>query len=418
MSMDVRYKVLWVDDDESIVKGTKLEAENYDLELVHFTNWEDAEEALRKNFQDYSAVILDANCKIHRGGIEGEGFLTTAVVSLTQISGQAGQWLPWYLLSAGTMNSFNSIIEGVQYHHHSEEWGSMLYLKVTDDTETSLTKLFENIQRVARNAPANVVLHRHGDVFAYLGKDKLIQGEARSIMLTMLSALYFPTESKYFEYEGNPLRKVIEYMFWAAYRCGLLPQECIEGDDQINLLDSSRYMSGMETRHSHLRYGKEGDTIFPRHISDVTRHIINFGNKGSHITEENPYTIDDKDLTVGENEKELYFSYVLHLCYVIKWFGSFVKDHPDEEANKRMKKVVPQPGDSANTKRQGIIQMGGTGPYIKDCRLPNSPYFKKNVGKRAITVEPSKNTGEDSDKYPYFATRVTIEDNEIEGTNK
>ena len=74
MMTEVTYKVLWVDDDETIVASTLQDAEDYNLELVHFTNWQDAEVALRKHFQEYSAVILDANCKIHRDSIEEEEF--------------------------------------------------------------------------------------------------------------------------------------------------------------------------------------------------------------------------------------------------------------------------------------------------------------------------------------------------------
>ena len=130
----------------------------------------------------------------------------------------------------------------------------------------------------------------------------------------------------------------MEYIFRAAYNYGLLPLECFERDNQLNLLESNRYMSGLETKHSGLRYGSEGDTIFPKSIGNITLQILNFSNVDSHTNEEHPYTIDDKDLVISENEKELYFSYVLQLCHVIKYFGAFIDSHPDKESNKGMKK--------------------------------------------------------------------------------
>ena len=417
MNSDIAYKVLWVDDDESIVAGTRLEAEDYELELVHFTNWQDAEVSLRGNFEDYSAVILDANCKIGKDSIEAEEFITAILPSLTSIFSEKGQLLPWYILSAGTMDNFGAIVSGAKYQHscHEAEWGSLVYLKdVSDHSEQSVSKLFENIQRVARDAPANVVLYRHSDVFAYLGQDKLIKGEARSIMLKMLSALYFPTESKHFEYEGNPLRKVMECIFRAAYRYGLLPQECTERDDQVNLAESNLYMSGLDNNRTNLRYGEKGDTIFPKHIGDITWKIINFGNYGSHTTEKNPYTIDNKNLTIGENEKELYFSCVLQLCYVIRWFGDFVDSHTDVEANKKMIKRAPvskkatdkEISDSPVGKR-AVILSGKSGPYILNCRLPNK--FCKYLGKYATIKSVTNNTGKDSQTYPFYATTIDIE---------
>lgn len=70
MTNDVIYKVLWVDDQTlengettSFYIGFQGIADNYNIELVPFDNWEEAEHSLRKDFDEYSAVILDANCK-------------------------------------------------------------------------------------------------------------------------------------------------------------------------------------------------------------------------------------------------------------------------------------------------------------------------------------------------------------------
>lgn len=124
------YKVLWVDDDETIVFSTKLDAEDYNLELVHFSNWEEAEISLRKNFDEYSAIILDAYCKINKDSLEQEEFITAVLPSLSTLFGEKRRSIPWFLLSAGTMSTFNNVVTGAKYQHskHEEEWGNMLYL--------------------------------------------------------------------------------------------------------------------------------------------------------------------------------------------------------------------------------------------------------------------------------------------------
>lgn len=81
-------------------------------------------------------------------------------------------------------------------------------------------------------------------------------------------------------------------------------------------------------------------SIFPEYLGHITKAIIEFGSVDSHTNEAFPHTIDDKDLSLSENEKELFFSYVLQLCHVIKFFGKFVEQHSDVSANKSMKKVL------------------------------------------------------------------------------
>lgn len=66
MREEMFYKVLWVEDDLSIIRGYQITAEAKDIELDVATNWEEAEEKLRINFNEYSAIILDAQCKIKK----------------------------------------------------------------------------------------------------------------------------------------------------------------------------------------------------------------------------------------------------------------------------------------------------------------------------------------------------------------
>jgi hypothetical protein len=237
---EMTYRVLWVDDDDAIVKGTKQDADEYGIILDHYTNWQDAEVALKNNFDDYSAIILDAFCKISPTEDIQEGFIHVVLPSLTSIFGKKNRFIPWYILSAGTMSRFSDTIKIAAYHHQTPEWGQMEYIKdVPDDDLRNSQFLYKNIVKVAKEQANNIVLFRHNDVFAYLGKDSLIDEQARKLMLSMLGALYFPEEHTNYVYEGNPLRKVMEYIFRAANKVGLLPKECFERDYQINLLESN-----------------------------------------------------------------------------------------------------------------------------------------------------------------------------------
>nr|WP_320989436.1 hypothetical protein [Bacteroides intestinalis] len=418
---EFRYKVVWVDDlsgtlDNSFASGFESVADEYGIDLTIFTNWEEAEADLKKNFQSYSAVILDANCKYGKNdNTTDEFFIPSVVSSLARMFGEKRQTKPWYILSAGTMSKFDDVIQIAEREHavHQEEWGNMVYLKdAIDNSINSVDTLFKNIVKVANTQNANIIAFNFQDVFKYLGEGKLICKEARTIMMDMLCTFYYPADNWQFKYDGNPLRKVMEYIFRAAYNYGLLPQECFERDNQLNLLESNRYMSGLVTKHSELRYGSDNDTIFPKSIGNITLQILNFTNTDSHTNEEHPYTIDDKDLEISENEKELYFSYVLQLCHVIKSFGAFIDKHPDKETNRKMKRAVstavPSINDSVTSPvgQRSMILVSENGPYILNCRL--APCFAKYEGKYAIITEINANKGKDVADFPYYA-KINIE---------
>lgn len=428
MGKDSLYKVLWVEDEiERYEMQVPIVAEEFGLDMDLVSNWEDAKFKLESDFDSYSAIILDAMCKLTPDGVPVEYFTYNAVADLVELFAKRDKSIPWYILSAGTMSNFDRVIEFARYRQmeHEEEWGPLVYMKdVPSYNPQNSDNLFAKIAEVAKNQSINVVLVRHKGVFTYLGSDKLMRKEARDIMLKMLSALYFPMESRYFVYEGNPLRKVLEYMFRSANEIGLLPIECIERDGQINLLESCRYMSGMTTKYGGLHFGNPGiksdgsggDTIFPKQLGDMIRSILEFGNVDSHTNEVNPYTIDDENLTLTEDEKELFFGYVLQLCHIIKFYGRYATIHSDVDKNKAMKKVVAivdmeeheENAEMIKLKgKTGIIERDRRGLRIGKCRI-NSKLFDKYIGKQATIIEVSINNSTNDDECPYWGTKIEI----------
>lgn len=355
MTNEIAYKVLWVDDlvtNPSYITQFQSKAEDYNIILYPASNWEDAAKLLNDNFEEYSAIILDAECKMNANDPEENLFIHKVLPSLTNLFGKKQAIIPWYVLSAGTMADFDIAmrIALCQHKEYEEEWGAMVYSKsASAQNDNSQERLFENIQRIASNPTSNKVLARYQDTFQYLGEGKLIDNkEARNIMLKMLCQLHYPEDNPRFEYQGNPLRKVLEHLFRAAHKIGLLPNECFNNRGQLNLLDANRYMSGKDMVYPPLRYGKEynkekkivGDTIFPEYMGHFTQAILNFASADSHTTENNEYTLTNKDLAIDESTKELFFSYVLQLCHVIKFFGHFVETHNNKEENLKMIKKV------------------------------------------------------------------------------
>ena len=442
MREDTFYKVLWVEDDLSIIQGYQITAEAKDIELDVATNWEEAEEKLRINFNEYSAIILDAQCKIKKEDkVASKLFLGHASVHLSRIFGEKHKFIPWYVLSAGTMDDFGVVLELInteERQNFDSLWGSLKYIKaakrkVGEEMIDEEEILFDNIKRVASSTGINTVLFRHSDVFKYLREERVFgYVKARTYMLKMLSALYYPEENLNFVYEGNPLRKVIEYIFRGANKYGLLPDDCFDTNGHIVLLDASRYLAGLEinvydgrTIKHKVRYGEIGESIFNQEIAMFVKNILSFSNSDSHTNEDDPYVIE-------EDKKEIFFGYVLLLCHVVKWVGEYIESHPNTDENKSKVKVIPveavkvkqntdeKAAIKAESKpieipsKESIIGTEANIMYHRCGKLACGAYCKldskwsSSIGKKATIKSLEVNEGKDSKDLPYIATEIEI----------
>lgn len=409
---EVNYRVLWVDDDEDvIVSFPPYVGEKHHIDIDVATNWEEAEQLLRLHFKEYSAIILDAFCKIKKTDkVPSNLFLGHVAPRLSLIFGEKQAFIPWYVLSAGTMEHFDivrNIIETEERKQMQPLWGEMLYKKEKDtqlQDSKNVEKLLNNIKKIAAEKTTNKVLLRHADVFKYLGKEEFVDyAKSRTCILKMLSALYNPEENLNYEYAGNPLRHVVEYIFRTAKECGLLPDDCFDDDDHVVLLDSSRFMAGMTIRcfdrekRTTVNYFKRlrpgTIPVFSEVDAEAVRDILNFSNSGSHTSKNERFVID-------EDKKEIFFGYVFLLCHVIKTFGRYLESHMDKEANLSLIEKIdaPSKGDSANVSLNADKTVALFNPI---CKLQD--YFIQKEGETVVIDSVDANNEKDSALYPLFA---------------
>ena len=334
---------------------------------------------------------------------------------LHRIFGEKHEFIPWYVLSAGTMKSFDvvmALINTEERQQMSSIWGELLYFKDSANND-SVEKLFSKIREISKDKTINKVLFRHADVFKYLGKEEYVDyAKARSYILKMLSALYNPEENLNFEYEGNPLRHVVEYLFRTANKFGILPDDLFDDKDQMVILDASRYLAGMticcydkKNKKSIKYYSRirpNFQYVFREGLDDIVRDLINFSNACSHTQNDRPYKVD-------EDKKEIFFGKVLHLCHVIKLFGRYLEEHMDVEENSIMQEILDAP-------RIGEIYIVY---YDKDnevqfignnCRINQKEKKGKKFKKgEHVVVESISVNKEDNVKYPFFAYVKKIE---------
>lgn len=430
---DAKYKVLWIDDQPELVEGYQFWAGLRNIELIHRESWEDAIPVLEKDFSELTAIILDANCKFNTSDKSlDERFLSDVLQQLMGMFSDQKRFIPWYILSAGTMSNFSIITNVVisrERREREKDWGATIYLKTDFENQGENSPLFDNIRRVGDSQSNNIVLYRHREVFNYLGKGYLISDEARKIMLKALAVLYYPEENINYEFAGNPIRKVVEYMFKAAHKNGLLTNDFLDKKGFVIIWDSMQYLCGMEPTNVPFRFGKRGskkdysdnESVLPTTCYNTFRGLLNYVNVDSHTFGEE----DDSPYKIDAASKDLFFGYVLFLCHIITCFGKYAEQHPNVEENKaKCTAILDKKSESTHTEVKQVIEFvkretpediighvfpvlnGETGKYVGICKLSSD--LKVDVGIKVVIEEVAPNTGKDSKKLPFIVTKITV----------
>ncbi len=317
--------MLWV-DEESDTLHFGATARRFNITLHHVRSWEKARIILSSKFENYAAIVLDGNCVINTGESPDPDFLYQAVRELEAISAQHEDSLPWYVLSSGTTPDFERTLMRVSKGQRTlmePDWGHLYFRKGSDLNELCLT-----IKHAAASRKENKVRTLYREVFRTM--DTYLTPDAKHTMLDILCALHYPEDNRQFDpvLYYTQLRRILEHLFRAANRLGLLPDEVMGGRDKVNLSNSSLYLSGREvfTGRNTLRYGRPGDTVFPPVIAQIVKSILVVANKNSHTVE-----LDTKarstiqDYYNATQSNNLLFGYALHLCDVITWFGHYAR---------------------------------------------------------------------------------------------
>lgn len=430
MSDKVFYKVLLVDDNKALGASLQPQAEQYCLDLQQCECWEDAKQILsnKTDFLEWDAIILDARCVDKKGNPADLYFLQSALRDINVFCERYNSKVPWYVLTAGGKEDFEHEIEGVRRIPRDEKsWGKMLYFKhkpCDENGKNDVDYLFENIQRAAPLRTRNKIKHQYFALFEVM-KSCQFEPESEDIMINVLSALHFPEENKGFDpvLYYNRLRQMVEYLFRAANKIGLLPDCFIEGG-KVNLQGSSLYLAGETFNPSKdpsilsIRYGEKGESIFHKNIASIVKNILNVTSQRSHTTEIDKE--DKEELLAYYSETHspnLLFGYALQLCEVIIWFGNYAKSHNNREANLAKCKVMKKETESISEQKPIIEEYEGkTFPLEQDEKgnlhcgycLVSYKQNQNKIGNIVLLkeVEENKNNGELKKKYPFFASKV------------
>lgn len=393
--MSKKYNILWIDDEWDKMPTFKQECEElYNLVLVPFRTRKAGMQALEDNLEKWQAVLLDAKMfdesENEQASLAGLG---KAKAHLDRLSVKKA--IP-YFISTGQPDLLDD-------DNFKALFGNY-YTKAKDDE-----KLMADILQAILNAESSQIKAIYSNIFASsetLGISEYID----SIILDILLPLHYTEKQSSFKpiHHYNQLRQLVEYLFRACHKVGLIPDQCIP-NGIVNLNQCSIYLAGKNAEKAGVRYGEPGERVIPEYIEAIIRSVLDFGNVHSHTVElDAEDTIKIENILRSSQSKYLIFGLTLQLCEAITWFAKYISVHDDKEVNLLYCQGLIKDDDKA--KYEGKIcvpEQDENGVWhCEECLVILSHWESGRMKLKEISDNTNKRT---NGKYPYFAKFDKVE---------
>jgi hypothetical protein len=368
--------------------------ELYNLVLVPFRTRKAGMQALEDNLENWQAVLLDAKMfdesENEQASLAGLG---KAKAHLDRLSVKKA--IP-YFISTGQPDLLDD-------DNFKALFGNY-YTKAKDDE-----KLMADILQAILNAESSQIKAIYSNIFASsetLGISEYID----SIILDILLPLHYTEKQSSFKpiHHYNQLRQLVEYLFRACHKVGLIPDQCIP-NGIVNLNQCSIYLAGKNAEKAGVRYGEPGERVIPEYIEAIIRSVLDFGNVHSHTVElDAEDTIKIENILRSSQSKYLIFGLTLQLCEAITWFAKYISEHDDKEVNLLYCQGLIKDDDKA--KYEGKIcvpEQDENGVWhCEECLVILSHWESGRMKLKEISDNTNKRT---NGKYPYFAKFDKVE---------
>jgi hypothetical protein len=358
-----KYKVLWVDDQCKEMEQFVIEADNEGIYLDGYRSYIEGFEILEKNLEKYDAILLDGLFFENKNQVEG----TEDVVALGRAIGKINELklkkaFPWFVLSGKEQfTKGNSILEANKK-------------RCFDKTNhKDVDELFQEIKKSADNLLDTQIKHDFQKVFEVC-TEKYIGNDAQKPLMHILKSVKQPLNSFDDEFYFTQIRIILESMFRAANKQGLLHDKCIPGG-KVNLTESSLFLTGENTKHLDV-YCSE--IHFSKIISESVKSIIFITGSASHtVAPDIKNNLNFSEFRKTVQTPYLLYSLTFQLMDILIWFKKYSDDNPDREKNKSYWKDVQ------------INQDDGSWVQGKIIRIDNGwGTFKPDNGVKTVSIPP------------------------------
>ncbi len=334
-------KVLWIEDIKEIHDTYRMEAEPYGLLLNPYTNWEDGKKALLEDYDDWSAIILDAKCKLNPTSPDkASSFLPQVLSDLSGICAEKKRVIPWFILSAGGAEigqDWDDFITSSRLAWDAD-WKKKYYSKNTDRIT-----LYE---RILKKASVSHILQLktiyYKDLYDAIDDLKLDK-EVEVIMTKLLLPIHFQEDTSVNYNDLFPrCNKVLEYIFRSMIFHGILPPSLgnKSGRGDLNLTWASKFLSGIKPdipRRENPNKSKFEirKTIFPLVVSKFVEFICNVSGSEKHTGKRSEKEVYDMKSYLKATKCSPYLlrSITYQLADLILWYKDYLDKNPDKKEN-------------------------------------------------------------------------------------
>jgi hypothetical protein len=375
-----KYNILWIDDEHEKLSGLKLEARKNNIALTSFKSKKGGVAELQKNYSKYDAILLDAKFFENEDDVAGTEDLS-ALFSSKEALVQLPKKFEFFILT-GQAELFNDSTFSKAFTKH--------YRKGIDG---DITKLFSDLKVAADRQIDTQIRHKYQRVFEVC-TDKYIGGDASSTLLSLLKSLEDNDNNLDSNDKLNTIRKIVEKLFIALNRIGILPDE-LEG----NTTGSSKFLAGVNPVYSSKEEIADKTTAF------LLKSILELTHNGSH--NDHPSRLEVNKHIIQRATPYLFSSVLFQLLDVLLWFKEFVDTHQDVEKNKLIATLSTTSNSSIYEGK--IAQDSNNNYYCGEYSL-NPTYVEKKfkVGDQIrITQEDQNGNFKTKHLYPKYAASFT-----------
>ncbi|MBK7573356.1 MAG: hypothetical protein IPI10_17785 [Bacteroidetes bacterium] len=284
--MQSPYKVMIVDDDTRYVAPQKdLAYTKFGLELIHYTNWEEAQTELIDNFNFYEAIIIDGKGQLSKDSkTEDESHLSVAIGWLKEQKGR-GLSIPIFINTG-----FHDEIS--KYHRPDND-----VIEIFQKGENQTLKMFDSVRKAVESKEGRKLENLYADVFSVFNNHYL-PAEKKALLL---QALIASQNQNCLKSDFNAVRELLELVYFKLNVIGVLDNKYFPSG-RPNFEWCYRFLCNLDVSTPTWKDSPIGYATFPVHIGYIVNGVKNVSSVFSHSYNEEytPYAL--KSITYGVME--------------------------------------------------------------------------------------------------------------------